>query len=129
VNGTDIVRQWLDVHGLGDGKPQRGSAGPADHLEWRDASGRVAVESFTLPALAHGVPISAHDPDAAQRCGAAAPYVVESGVSSSYLIAAFWGLVPPAARREAGAASPRQPARHGVASMIQKALKAAGLPV
>ncbi len=132
VNATDSVRQWLDVHGLAAAKPDRGMVGPAEHLRWRDGRGRVTVESYTLPAMGHGVPISAADADAAQRCGMAAPFILESGISSSYVIAADWGLVPQAAAMpvaEAPAAPGMRPATgvHAIAGVIQKALRAAGL--
>jgi poly(hydroxyalkanoate) depolymerase family esterase len=128
VNGTDALRQWLDVHGLADAKPARDTIGPADHQRWRDAHGQIAVESYTLPVLAHGVPISAEDADPAQRCGAPAPFILEAGLSSSYLTAAAWGLAPPAHRRTAAAASGPAPAI-GIAAVINKALKAADLGV
>jgi hypothetical protein len=53
------------------------------------------LEVYTLPLLGHGTPIDSSD------LGSAAPYVLEAGISSSRLIAAFWGL----------AAVARQPAR------------------
>ena len=40
--------------------------------------------------MAHGTPICAGDAD--EACGTPAPFILEAGISSSYRIAAFWGL-------------------------------------
>ena len=51
ANGTAIVRQWLDVHGLADAQPRHDAWGPADHRSWVRRDGGIAVESYTLPHL------------------------------------------------------------------------------
>ena len=125
ANATDIVRQWLNVQGLAYDAARRGTCGPAEHLHWGDRDGRACVESYTLSHMSHGVPISASDPDETQRCGHPGPFILEKGLSSSYVMAESWGLAPKVAPRHAG--------EHGgslvggVAAVIQKALKAAGL--
>jgi poly(hydroxyalkanoate) depolymerase family esterase len=123
ANGTAIVRQWLDVHGLADASARRASCGPAEHMHWQGRDGRTAVECYTLAQMSHGVPISAADPDEAQRCGQAGAFILETGLSSSYVMAESWGLAPKVAARAAAAAMPAA----GVAGVIQKALRAAGL--
>ncbi len=56
---------------------------------WRDAAGREAIESFTIASMAHGTPLATAGDNA---YGAAGPFLLEVGISSTYHIAKFWGL-------------------------------------
>jgi poly(hydroxyalkanoate) depolymerase family esterase len=92
ANAGQLQRQWGDVHGI-EGLP--GVADAVDgvpHHAWRDAEGRVVLETYSVPGLGHAVPVnpSAADPDA--RCGQAGGYFSASGISSSWQIASSWGL-------------------------------------
>lgn len=146
-NSSLIVEQWRAIHGV----PREPSAVEqvGRHLRrvWRDADGRDAIEQYRITGLGHGVPLSTSDADV---CGAAGPYMLEVGISSTRRIADFWGLltrqsahkpepaVPqpfsplqrpnetiPVERCEA----PRRPqqASGGVGGVIEDALRAAGL--
>ena len=126
VNGTDIVRQWLDVHGLAYAAATRHELGGATHLAWTGADGRAAVEMHTFPQLTHGVPISARDADPDQRCGTPAPYILEAGVSSSYRIAQSWGLIGQRRKTAPHATAPEH-SPGSIAGIIHTALSAAGL--
>ena len=125
ANATAILRQWLDVHGIAATTPREDTCGPATRRQWS------AVESYTLPRLAHAVPISS-DPADPQHCGSPAPFIVEAGLSSSYVIAQSWGLAPTLPSRPATSA-PVTSARvtsapvTSVQAVIHKALQAAGL--
>src|SRR5258707_6844988 len=94
-NADEIVKQWTDVHGLPatptcedivDGYPRE---------VWRNAAGDDLLESYTLPAMAHGCPLATGAADE-QQCGVAGPFLIEAGISSSYHIAKFFDLVTPA---------------------------------
>jgi hypothetical protein len=95
------------------------------------------MELYTLPILGHGTPIDSSD------VGRPAPFILESGISSSRRMARFWGLAPATAVRKPAPAPPTpQPsalpkieamlsARTTVSTrregVILRALKAAGL--
>ncbi|MGD9845781.1 MAG: PHB depolymerase family esterase [Variibacter sp.] len=139
-NAREIVKQWANVHGL---DPARGRAETVDgfpHEVWRDAAGERVIESYTIPDMAHGVPLAtrAAMPNSDVAYGAAGPFLLEAGISSSYRIAEFFGLTEAAsataakpAQTESAAllsAPPLPPPRgFDVGAVIAKALRAAGL--
>ena len=57
---------------------------------WRDDAGNEVIESFTIASMAHGTPLAVGD--AANAYGAAGPFLLDVGISSTYHIAKFWGL-------------------------------------
>jgi hypothetical protein len=92
-NAREIVRQWIDVHGLDrepaleeivDGYPRRA---------WRNRTGDDVIESYTIPGMAHGAPLATGS--AEEQCGIAGAFLLDVGISSSYHIARFWGLTRP----------------------------------
>ena len=105
-NAEALVRQWTDVHGivsapiesLVDGYPRK---------VWR-RDGVDLIESYTITGMAHGTPVAtgAHD----QACGAAGPFLLEAGISSSYHIAAFFGLTGEARTRASVSTAVREKA-------------------
>ena len=143
ANAAAILAQWQAV---------LGSDGPADVTEvvdghrrqvWRDRDGQNAIESFSVAGMGHGVPLAASGEDA---CGHPGPYMLEAGISSTRHIARFWGIVPAASAGASRSASasvtsvdavlhPRPSRLHridppktkGVGSIIEDALRAAGL--
>jgi hypothetical protein len=92
--------------------------------------------------MAHGTPLATGDSD--ERCGTAGAFLIDVGISSSYHIAKFWGLAdrtraiqrsklprphPVAPRKVAESRAP-EPGQHRVGhlpSVIEKALRSAGL--
>jgi poly(hydroxyalkanoate) depolymerase family esterase len=140
-NGSALVAQWLDVHGLHAAAAEaQPDADAARHRIWRDRGGRVAVESYTIPGMGHGTPVGPDVEVAARRGGSAAPFILDAGVFSTWHMATRWGLVDasrvaaadaaPAPRREA---EPRVEEREAAwaeldpAAVINRALRAAGL--
>jgi poly(hydroxyalkanoate) depolymerase family esterase len=90
ANADEIVKQWLDVHHLPltpmsetivDGYPRQ---------VWWNADGETAIESYTITNMAHGTPLGIADND--EHYGAQGAFLIEAGISSSYLIADFFGL-------------------------------------
>ena len=74
---------------------------------WRDAAGRDVIESYTITSMAHGTPLATGDGENAY--GAAGPFLLDVGISSTYHIAKFWGLTAAAAEasvREAALVAP-----------------------
>jgi poly(hydroxyalkanoate) depolymerase family esterase len=90
ANAENTVRQWINVHGLAARPSHVESSSVHTRRIWKDANGVTLVEAFLLPGMSHGVPISRTGTDA---CGAAGPFFLDAGISSTYRIASFWGLV------------------------------------
>jgi poly(hydroxyalkanoate) depolymerase family esterase len=89
-NADQIVKQWIDVHGLGhepaleemvDGYPRR---------VWRNRMGADVIELYVIPGMAHGAPLATGI--AEKHCGVPGAFFLDVGISSSYHIARFWGL-------------------------------------
>jgi poly(hydroxyalkanoate) depolymerase family esterase len=92
-NADQIVKQWIDVHGLDheptleeivDGYPRRA---------WRNRMGADVIESYTIPGMTHGVPLATGSGE--KHCGVPGAFLLDVGISSSYHIAKFWGLTTP----------------------------------
>jgi len=62
---------------------------------WLNAAGEEMIESYSITHMAHGTPLATGDADNA--CGAAGPFLLEVGISSSFHIAKFFGLTSAAA--------------------------------
>lgn len=89
-NADESVRQWTNVHGLSAGAAEVERLGRHTHRKWKDAKGKTLVEEFSLQGMGHGVPISTAG--GAADCGTEAPFFIDAGLSSTYLIAQSWGL-------------------------------------
>ena len=63
-NMTELVEQWTDVNGISDKATTSTPVGKATHDEYKDASGVLRVESWSIKGMSHGVAI---DPSAG--CG------------------------------------------------------------
>ena len=89
-NADEIVKQWLDVHGLPQAPMSAGEVDGYPREVWWDADGKTVIESYTITDMAHGTPLgdSGHD----ERFGEAGAFLIEAGISSSYHIASFFGL-------------------------------------
>jgi poly(hydroxyalkanoate) depolymerase family esterase len=90
ANANEIVKQWLDVHDLPmtpmaatevDGYPRE---------VWWNADGETIIESYTITDMAHGTPLGNADND--EHYGEEGAFLIETGISSSYHIANFFGL-------------------------------------
>ena len=86
VNAEALVAQWCDVHGI-DGAPVEETIDGYPRKVWR-RDGIDLIESYTITGMAHGTPLAtgAHG-------GKAGPFLLEAGISSSYYIARFFGLI------------------------------------
>ena len=90
ANADEIVKQWLDVHGLPLAPMSAGDVDGYPREVWWNADGETVIESYTITDMAHGTPLgdSGHD----ERFGEAGAFLIEAGISSSYHIANFFGL-------------------------------------
>jgi poly(hydroxyalkanoate) depolymerase family esterase len=90
ANADEIVKQWIDVHGLPSAPMSEGTVDGYPRQVWWNADGETIVESYTITDMAHGTPLGIADND--QRYGAEGAFLIEAGISSSYHIADFFGL-------------------------------------
>jgi poly(hydroxyalkanoate) depolymerase family esterase len=90
MNAGEIVKQWADVHGLAPAPTAQGTIDGYPRRAWRGPAGEDLIEEYTITGMAHGTPLATGEGD--DRFGAAGPFLLEAGISSSYHIAKFWGL-------------------------------------
>jgi poly(hydroxyalkanoate) depolymerase family esterase len=90
ANADEIVKQWLDVHGLPSAPMSTGDVDGYPRDVWWNDDGETVVESYTITDMAHGTPLGSAGSD--ESYGAAGAFLIEAGISSSYHIANFFGL-------------------------------------
>ncbi|GLK57017.1 feruloyl esterase [Methylopila capsulata] len=117
-NGDEIVKQWLDVHGLHGAKPTVERKGGRTRRVWTGPDGEAVVEQHVVAGMNHGVALDA------RRGETPGPFMLDVGVSANRDVLAFWGLAPakaaakaaekdagkPAAANASAAAEPLRPA-------------------
>ncbi|MCP4619689.1 MAG: PHB depolymerase family esterase [Bradyrhizobium sp.] len=89
-NADEIVKQWLDLHGLPETPMSEAEVDGYPRQVWWNAEGETLVESYTISGMAHGTPLGLADND--ERYGAEGAFLIEAGISSSWHIAQFFGL-------------------------------------
>src|SRR5258708_1428968 len=110
ANANEIVKQWLDVHGLPPAPMSEATVDGYPRQVWWNADGETLVESYSITDMAHGTPLGIGDNDT--KYGAQGAFLIEAGISSSYHIANFFGLTewirrPKVASNEAAKPAPR----------------------
>ena len=90
ANADEIVKQWTNVHGLPSKPTATDTVDGYPRSVWRDAGGNDLIESYTITGMAHGTPLAVGN--GGDGVGAAGPFLLEVGISSSDHIAKFWGL-------------------------------------
>lgn len=133
-NGDDIVKQWLNVHGLRAKPNVTDEVDDYPYRAWHGEDGKPLLEQYTITGMGHGTPL---DPgDEAGQSGKAGPHMLDVSISSTDRIAAFWGIADTAApprRKAAPKAAKAEPARpperagSNVQTVIEDALRSAGL--
>jgi poly(hydroxyalkanoate) depolymerase family esterase len=89
-NADEIVKQWLDVHGLPPAPMSEAEVDGHPRQIWWNAEGETVIESYTITDMAHGTPLGVAEND--ERYGAEGAFLIEAGISSTYHIANFFGL-------------------------------------
>lgn len=152
TNADAILAQWLSVHGLNSEPDVEETVSGYPHRVWKSAAGHATVEDYRITGLGHGTPIATTGNHA---CGVTGPHMLQAGISSTWHIAATWGLIDQmvqestvmvenaTAEAQVGClptqkavrlerlSSPENahanPAKAGVHKVIEDALRAAGL--
>lgn len=91
MNANEIVEQWTNVHGIdqtADIEYSFGGYNRAIHLK----NGWIpVVESYIIPGMTHGWSV---DPgNRSYECGEAGPYIIDTGVCTTFHIAKNWVLM------------------------------------
>jgi poly(hydroxyalkanoate) depolymerase family esterase len=105
TNAEEVIKQWTDVHALPMTPTFESTVDGHPYRAWRGLDGDTLIESYTITGMAHGVPI---DPHGEEGCGAAAPFILDMGISSTQHIARFWGITD---RTPETAGAPHRPAQ------------------
>jgi poly(hydroxyalkanoate) depolymerase family esterase len=103
ANAGEIVKQWLDVHGLPPAPMAAGDVDGYPREVWWNADGETVVESYTITGMAHGTPLAIAGQD--EPYGAAGKFLLEAGIASTWHIAQFFGLTRNPVPRRAAIAS------------------------
>ena len=98
-NAREIVKQWTNVHGLPVAPTAQTIVDGHPRQVWVNSDGDELIESYTITNMAHGTPLATGGAD--HECGAAGPFLLEVGISSSYHIAKFFGLTVAGSRHVA----------------------------
>lgn len=93
LNAGEIIKQWTNVHGLEATTVRTDLVDGYPHRVWTNADGEAVIEEYVITGMAHGTPLATGDGE--NSYGAAGPFLLEAGISSSYRIAQFWGLTAP----------------------------------
>jgi poly(hydroxyalkanoate) depolymerase family esterase len=91
VNASEEMLQWTDVHGISADQPAvTDSVKGYPHQVFKNGSGAAVVETYSITGMGHGAPV---DPGTgSDRCGTAAPFIIDTNICSSLFIARFWGI-------------------------------------
>jgi poly(hydroxyalkanoate) depolymerase family esterase len=140
LNASALVEQWRPIHGVPAAPSEADTVNGYPHRVWRDASGRAVIEEYRVTGLGHGAPLDVVGSDHGET---AAPFMLDASISSTRLIASFWGIAPEQAklgtrravetspttfeRSPPGAEAVLLPQHAGIKRTIEDALRSAGL--
>lgn len=86
----ELLDQWSDVLRIDRTPDAEDSLHGHQRRLYKDEQGKVLLETVVVNGMGHGTPI---DPGTADdRCGKAAPFILDAGVCSTFHILRFWGL-------------------------------------
>ena len=75
-NANEIVKQWLDVHGLPLAPMSVADVNGYPRQVWWNADGETIVESYTITDMAHGTPIGIAEND--ERYGESGAFLIDA---------------------------------------------------
>jgi poly(hydroxyalkanoate) depolymerase family esterase len=114
-NQAELVKQWTNAHGIDQTPDAQGDVDGFPHAEYKDASGKTVVETYTITGQGHGTEVAPSkpiDPGNAKgpTCGKAGAYILSTGICSTYHAGKFFGL------DGAGAVTPGSTSSGGLSS-------------
>ncbi len=90
ANASALVRQWIDIHQVDETDAREDEVDGQTRISWRDSSGTVVVEHYSIDGMAHGVPV---DGKIHGLPLSPASFARDAGISSTFHIARSWGLL------------------------------------
>ncbi|QIK79721.1 PHB depolymerase family esterase [Sphingomonas piscis] len=133
ANADALIEQWKGLHHLA-GPGETKTIGSHRRRRWRDADGRLVIEEYLIGGLGHGTPLDPSDASLSERSG---PHMLDAGISSTYLISEFWGIVPKRRKADRSSHAPTTPSPDAdhqrndlgdfIEGTIEGALRTAGL--
>jgi poly(hydroxyalkanoate) depolymerase family esterase len=88
-NGTELVEQWTNVHGISATPTRRDTVAGYPHAVY-ESGGRGVVETYSITGMGHGQPV---DPGTgAAQCGHAGAYVLDVNICAAWYMGATWHL-------------------------------------
>lgn len=140
VNASALINQWRPLHGVPFEPSQTDTTNGYAHRVWCDATGSAVLEEYSIAGLGHGTPLDVLGSDHGE---VAAPLMLDARISSTRLIANFFGIAPEQAEASRRAAEAPIPARvergrpmaeaapltrqAGIQRTIENALRSTGL--
>lgn len=91
MNAQELVDQWTEVHGIDQVADGQDTVNGHTRKTFKDADGKVLVESYLIANMGHGTPVSPGS--GGEQCGTTGPHILDAGICSSFHIATFWGLI------------------------------------
>ena len=85
-NAEAIAAQWRAAHGLGNAPTHSSSDRGRTRQVWRNPTGQALIEVNMLAGMGHGTPIGG------DGLGAAGPFMLDVGISSTREIGRFWNI-------------------------------------
>ena len=90
ANQRELVDQWTNVHGISQTPSATDTVLGYPHAVYRTATGRTAVETYSITGMGHGQPV---DPGtASMQCGHTAAFVLDVNICAAAWLAASWRL-------------------------------------
>jgi feruloyl esterase len=87
-NATALIGQWCSLSGLRSAPTREDRVSGQIHRVWEDGAGVAQIEDYQLADFGHGTPLDA------AVLGQPGPFLIDAGISSTLLIAEFFGLMP-----------------------------------
>ena len=109
-NALEILKQWTEVHGLPLSPSVKTQTDGFPRAVWISEAGDEIIEAYSITNMAHGTPLAIGEGEGA--CGAPGAFLLPVGISSSYHIAKFFGIVVARAPAERNIVKV-SPATHG----------------
>jgi poly(hydroxyalkanoate) depolymerase family esterase len=122
-NADQIVKQWIDVHGLDHEPTREEMVDGYPRRVWRNRTAADVIELYVIPGMAHGAPLATGNTE--KHCGVPGAFLLDVGISSSYHIARFWGLTKHPRRLDWIFAKWRRDSRSEAAASLAVAREAA----
>jgi SHS family lactate transporter-like MFS transporter len=87
TNSVELVKQWTDLHGLGQTPTSSGTDDGQQHDVFADSSGNAQVERWQIAGMSHGFAI-----DTTTSCGTPGSYIYDEHICTVRHMIAFFGL-------------------------------------